>query len=231
MKLFNGAGRKAAAMSAIAALAFPLAATVAGAPTALANPTTGTEAGATGVSQQTIDDLRFTLEEERMARDLYTALGERWPDARPFQNIPWSEQQHMNMVVAQMDRLGIPHDVDNTVPGVFENAEIQNLYNGWLARGLTSKREAFTVGKELEERDIDDITAVLDRTTDPELRSMYERLRQGSYNHLDAFNRQLSGGGGGGGGWGGGPGGGGGWGGGWGDGPGGGGGGYRGGRG
>ena len=155
--------------------------------------------GETDAERQVREDLEFTLEEERMARDLYTALGRKWPNARPFQNIPRSEQQHMNLVVAQMDRLGIEHDVENTVPGVFRNPEIQALYDGWLARGLTTQREAFVVGKELEERDIADIEAVIARTEDPQLAEMYEKLLQGSRNHLAAFERQLAGGGGGGG--------------------------------
>lgn len=164
--------------------------------------------GETAEQRQIREDLEFTLEEERMARDLYTAFGEKWPNARPFQNIPRSEQQHMNLVVAQMDRLGIEHDVENTVPGVFRNQEIQALYDGWLARGMTTQREAFVAGKELEERDIADIQAVIDRTEDPELVAMYEQLLQGSRNHLAAFERQLAGGGGHGGGPGGGQGGG-----------------------
>ena len=40
--------------------------------------TDGNGGAAGDVDAQTADDLQFTLEEERMARDLYTALGEKW---------------------------------------------------------------------------------------------------------------------------------------------------------
>nr|WP_120492534.1 DUF2202 domain-containing protein [Corynebacterium lactis] len=136
--------------------------------------------------QQVAQDLEFTLQEERMARDLYQALGDKW-GTRPFTNIVNAEQRHMDLVVAQLERLGLPTTSKDGTAGQFANAEIQKLYDGWLSRGMTSQAEALSVGAELERRDIDDLEKIIQATSDQELKDMYGYLLQGSRNHLRAF--------------------------------------------
>jgi hypothetical protein len=50
--------------------------------------------------------LAFMLSEEKLARDLYLELGERYPH-RTFQNIPKSEQRHMDAVVRLLEARGL----------------------------------------------------------------------------------------------------------------------------
>ncbi|MDY0113409.1 MAG: DUF2202 domain-containing protein [Corynebacterium sp.] len=157
--------------------------------------TDGNGGAAGDVDPQTADDLQFTLEEERMARDLYTALGEKW-GTRPFLNIAPAEQRHMDAVVDELDGLGLPSDSKDGEPGVFSIGEIQDLYDGWLERGLTSESEALAVGAELERRDIADLEGFVARTDDPALKDMYEFLLAGSRNHLRAFETAGGAGGG-----------------------------------
>lgn len=133
--------------------------------------TDGNGGAAGDVDAQTADDLQFTLEEERMARDLYTALGEKW-GTRPFLNIAPAEQRHIDAVVDELDGLGLPSDSKDGEPGVFSIGEIQDLYDGWLERGLTSESEALAVGAELERRDIADLEGFVARTDDPALKDM-----------------------------------------------------------
>lgn len=140
----------------------------------------------TDADQRDIDDLQFTLEEERMARDLYTALGEKW-GSQPFLNIAPAEQRHMDAVVTEVERLGQPTDSADAEPGTFAIGEIQDLYDEWLERGSSSESEALVVGAELERRDIEDLERFAERTDDPDLKETYEYLLMGSRNHLTAF--------------------------------------------
>lgn len=148
------------------------------------------EAAPGDVDQQTLNDISYSFEEERMARDLYTALDEAW-GTRQFAQIAEAEQRHMDALTGQMDRLGMMRAAVVPEPGVYTIDEIQALYDGWLGRGLTSEREALVVGIELEERDIADLEDIIARTEDPELVETYEYLLSGARNHLEAFQTGL----------------------------------------
>lgn len=131
------------------------------------------------------DVAKVMFEEERMGRDLFVRLAEEWGPTK-FRNISISETQHIAIMGQQLDRLGHAHP-DASVSGVYAYPELQALYDGWLQRGLVSQQEAFRVGAELERRDIADLENARSATTDPELQSAYDRLIQGSQNHLAAF--------------------------------------------
>lgn len=139
--------------------------------------------------------LQLLQEEERMARDLYRALGEKWP-ARQFENIPQSEQMHMEQLGQLLDNAGVPRAGDGLPAGTYAFAELQTRYDGWLERGLTSREEAFTVGIELEKQDIADLENARDAATDEALKATYSNLIEASQRHLQAFTRGLNGGGG-----------------------------------
>lgn len=49
------------------------------------------------LSNQEINDMKYMLEEEKVARDVYEFLDTKW-DLRVFNNIKSSEQRHMDMV-------------------------------------------------------------------------------------------------------------------------------------
>lgn len=138
-----------------------------------------------------ISNLKMMFEEERMAHDLYVALGERW-GSRKFSNISRSESQHNSLVGQQLDRLGIERP-DASMAGKFENQELQELYDSWLTRGMQSQADAFRVGAELERRDIADLEKVIAETSDPVLKDVYGKLLNGSKNHLAAFEAASGG--------------------------------------
>jgi hypothetical protein len=82
-------------------------------------------------------------------------------------------------------------DPRSSKDGVFENKELQNLYNQLIAKGSKSAVDAYEVGVAIEELDIDDITKMLATAKDADVIAMMENLRKGSENHLRAFNNQL----------------------------------------
>lgn len=169
---------------------------------ALHEPMSGTEAldqhgitplTAAQASNQstTADDLAFIVEEEKLAHDVYAALYDIW-GARVFSNITNSEATHQNMVWAVMESRGLT-DPRTNEPGVFTNADLQELYNTLVSQGTKSAHDAYLVGVAIEERDIadlDDMMARLD-AKDTDIKAVLESLRDGSENHLRAFNRQV----------------------------------------
>lgn len=165
------------------------------------SPAVPPSASSSGISQATSpqpylsaaerETLRYTREEEKLARDVYSALYERW-DNPIFANISSSEQRHTDRVADMLQRYGIDDPVTTNAPGVFQNPELQQLYNELVARGQSSLSEALKVGGYIEELDIRDLQGAIDESSNSELDQMYANLMQGSENHLRSFVGQLT---------------------------------------
>ncbi|MFT7880885.1 MAG: DUF2202 domain-containing protein, partial [Sulfurimonas sp.] len=137
------------------------------------------------------ESLIFMVEEEKLARDVYKYLYELW-DRDIFSNIASSEQQHMNAVLLLLEKyeLELPSTLDSR--GVFENSELQALYDQLTAKGELSLTDAMEVGVTIEETDIADLNALLETELPEDLELVYEHLLSGSYHHLEAFSAQLA---------------------------------------
>ena len=132
--------------------------------------------------------LIFLREEEKMARDVYDSLHERW-GLFVFDNISSAEQRHMDAVLSQLNRYGLVDPV--LQPGVFSDRELQHLYDVLIARGGESQIEALLTGALIEEVDMQDLNEMIASTDNAGLISLYEKLLCGSRNHLRAFVRQI----------------------------------------
>jgi hypothetical protein len=135
------------------------------------------------------EGLIFMYQEEKVARDVYTKMYEKW-GTKVFLNISKSEQTHMDSVRAILEKYDLEVPVASDTIGVFELADLQNLYNTLITMGNVSSNEAMKVGVLVEETDIADL---IERMNDaPEdIRVVYQSLLNGSYNHLNAFSKQV----------------------------------------
>lgn len=134
--------------------------------------------------------LLLMREEEKLARDVYLALADRW-GVRVFSNIAASEAAHMEAVGDLLVRYEITDPITTDTRGVFTNPELQQLYTDLVARGSISTAEAFQVGALIEDLDINDLENLLRETNKADIRIVYENLQKGSRNHLRAFTRQI----------------------------------------
>ena len=142
------------------------------------------------LSPQEKEGLLYLREEEKLARDVYFFLGEKF-NARAFLNIAESEETHMAYVKVLLDKYGIPDPVGSNSRGVFTNPEFAKLYRELTQQGSVSIGEAFKVGMLIEELDLADLDRVLKETDNTDIRIMYQNLAKGSRNHLRAFSRQI----------------------------------------
>jgi hypothetical protein len=134
--------------------------------------------------------LTYLIEEEKLAKDVYQAMFDLW-GSKVFGNILKSEESHQSQVLSVMATRDIA-DPRSSEPGVFKNAELQELYDELLAKGSRSAVDAYEVGVAIEVLDIDDLTKMLATAKDADVIAMMENLRKGSENHLRAFNNQLN---------------------------------------
>jgi len=135
-------------------------------------------------------DLAFLREEEKLARDVYVQLYDRWR-IRAFDNISGSEQRHMNHVAMLFPSRGIQDPVRDDSAGAFTDETFTELYAELTQAGVESEVDALRVGARIEDLDIRDIEQMLTRTDDAEVQETYRLLLCGSRNHMRAFTRLL----------------------------------------
>ena len=151
-------------------------------PTAPTTPTT--------LSAEEIAGLKFMREEEKLAHDVYVALYAIWPDDI-FYRISLSETTHTEAILALLVKYGIPDPAEGKAPGVFEDPDLQALYDLLVAEGTKSQIDALKVGALIEETDIRDINAKKAVTDEADILTVYGNLLCGSQDHLRAFNDAL----------------------------------------
>jgi hypothetical protein len=149
------------------------------------------------LSAQTISEteksgILLMREEEKMARDVYQTLNEKW-DQMPFVHISESEISHMARMKSLIDKYQLkdPVEKNGDKRGVFENPQLSKLYNELTISGKTSLEAAFRAGAKVEEVDIRDLKEAMANSSNDEIKSTYTDLIRASENHLRAFVRNL----------------------------------------
>jgi hypothetical protein len=146
--------------------------------------------GGTQLTQPEIDSLLYMREEEKLARDSYLTLYDKW-GLQIFSNIASSEMIHMSKIKDLLDRYGLPDPAAGHPVGAFTNPVLQQLYDDLMVQGSQSPTEALKVGVTIEEVDIQDLQHYLSLTNRTDITQVYTKLMNASYNHLSAFNNQL----------------------------------------
>lgn len=145
-----------------------------------------TNAGPLSADEQAF--LRFTREEEKLARDVYVAIGAAHPS---FANVSSSEQTHMDAVATLLTRYELGDPALGKAAGEFTDATLQKLHGELVSAGLASQIAALQVGVEIEELDIADIERGKAKTTHSDIVTTMDNLTRGSRNHLRAFYGSL----------------------------------------
>jgi len=111
------------------------------------------------ISETELDILLHMKEEEKLARDVYSALNLIWNN-QVFLNISNAEKTHMNAIIFLLQDYGTDY-TKVLDPGKFTNPTFQALYEELVVRGSVSIEEAWKVGALIEEMDIKDLTEYL----------------------------------------------------------------------
>lgn len=138
------------------------------------------------LSTEEAADLSFMREEEKMARDTYLVMNDTWK-MTVFANIASSEQRHMGAILLLLQKYGLPDPAAKTLIGEFVNPGLQARYKALVDMGRRSRFDALMVGGIIEETDMHDIQAAIERSQQAEIDAVYENLLCGSRNHLRAF--------------------------------------------
>lgn len=144
------------------------------------------------ISPSEQNSLSYMREEEKLARDVYITLFNRY-GIKAFNNISKSEQTHTDAIKYIIQKYSLDDPIKNDVIGIFINQDLQNLYNKLIAQGYQSDIEALKVGALIEEVDIIDLVKGINEEVDnQDIKLVYNNLKMGSENHLRAFVKNLS---------------------------------------
>lgn len=131
-------------------------------------------------------------EEEKMTRDFYLAMNEKW-NQKVFANIAENESYHMSQILLLIEKYKLNDPVAQTGDerGVYIDSSLQLEYNELIAAGNVSLKAALKAGAKMEEKDIVEIRNGIAGTTSKEIAGTYKYLLQYSANHLNALVQNL----------------------------------------
>ena len=141
------------------------------------------------LSEADIEGLLFMREEEKLAHDVYVYFFNKY-ELTIFSRISESEAKHAESVLNLINHFGLV-DPSSEDAGVFNNTELQALYDQLIEQGNASVEDALAVGALIEETDILDLENQLNTTENPDLIRVYTHLLNGSYHHLKGFSKTL----------------------------------------
>jgi hypothetical protein len=144
----------------------------------------------TSLNEEEKKSIAFMLEEEKLARDVYAKMFEKWTYAT-FDRVSASEHTHVSAVRALADKYGVDVSFYKNDLGEFTNPSLRELYSTLSKRGEASLVEALKVAAEIEELDIKDLEAYRAESGNADIILVYDNLMRASRNHLRAFVRQV----------------------------------------
>lgn len=142
------------------------------------------------LSPSELSTLYLMREEEKLARDVYISLYNKW-GVNIFSNISNSEQTHMDAILILLNKYSLTDPVGSNAVGVFNNATLQNLYTQLIEQGNTSVAEAYKVGATIEDLDIFDLKSALLNNDNQDIKLVYDMLTKGSRNHMRSFYKNI----------------------------------------
>ena len=150
--------------------------------------------------------LAYMWNEERLAKDIYSALNEIYP-VKVFENVAKAEAKHVQAVESLVKKYDV--NINDTTdftgaysasqlaaasPGRYAVAAVQGLYDELYAKGVQSKVDALQVACMVETTDIKDLEsyiAVAQQTRASDLITVFENLKTASHKHYWAFDKAL----------------------------------------
>ena len=154
-----------------------------------ATPNPTVNAPATELNEAEVSALIYMREEEKLARDVYLFSLDLY-GMRIFSNISESEQVHMDAILDLMNTYNI-QDKTPQETGVFNNSELQKLYNDLTARSSKSLLDALMVGATIEDLDIKDLKEQAQKTERADIIGTFGFLECGSRNHMRSYDMQV----------------------------------------
>jgi hypothetical protein len=121
--------------------------------------------------------LTYAIQDEYLARAEYRFIINEYGPIRPFSNIIQAEEQHINMLVPLFTKYGFAVPEDNAAEHIVVPKDL---------------KEALETCVQGEIDNIGMYETFLNKSLPDDVRGVFERLKNASGNHLQAFRNALS---------------------------------------
>ncbi len=156
------------------------------------------------LTQETKDALAYMYSEEGLAHDVYINIYTIQP-AKQLKNIATkAEVKHIDAVnqlaqkydlnMTQYPDTDIPYSIAGIGNGTYPVEQVQYLYDLLYDKGIQSMQDALEVGCMVEVVDVSDLDEDIQKaqaSNAADVVTVFEFLRDGSYNHYWAFDQGL----------------------------------------
>ena len=139
------------------------------------------------LTQQDAASILLLREEEKLARDVYLTLSEKW-NVPVFKNIAQAEARHMSVMKMLVDRYGLEDPVKDDTVGTFTSPEFRQVVSGTCGfrfrlagRRIQGRREDRGTGYQ-------GFAGFTGNVQSTDVRRVYQNLLRASENHLRAFS-------------------------------------------
>lgn len=141
------------------------------------------------LSPDQISWLVYLIQEEKLARDVYSVLYET-RGIKIFDNILRAEVNHQMLVAQILSRYNITDPTTDRQIWEFVDTQLQDLYTKLISQWKQSPDQALNVGIAIETQDIQDIQQTLQLFDDkPDIQDILHKLLSWSQRHLQAFSK------------------------------------------
>lgn len=123
-----------------------------------------------------LEMLTYAIQDEYTARAEYVKIMEVYGVQKPFSNIKMSEENHIAMLIPLFEKYGFEVPVDDAADHVVVPSSLL---------------EAYKIGVQAEINNIAMYDAFLKQELPSDVRSAFIKLRDASYNHLNAFQTKV----------------------------------------
>jgi len=122
--------------------------------------------------------LTLAIEDEYLARQEYETILDKYGDIRPFTNIIQAEVNHIAMLEPLLELYNVSIPKDTAIDSVVLPETLEATYE---------------IGVQAEVNNIAMYERFLKEELPDDIREIFQRLMNASYNHLEAFARQVEG--------------------------------------
>jgi hypothetical protein len=141
----------------------------------------GTDYGSSGAQQKdafTLDEmLTYAIQDEYLAKAEYVKIMDKFGVQKPFSNIKMAEENHIAMLTPLFEKYGVVLPADSGADNVV------------IPETLL---EAYKTGVQAEINNIAMYDKFLEQDLPYDVRSAFIKLRDASYNHLNAFQNKVN---------------------------------------
>lgn len=122
--------------------------------------------------------LTLAIEDEYLARQEYETILDKYGNIRPFTNIIQAEVNHIAMLEPLLEAYNVSIPKDTSIDSVVLPETLEATYE---------------IGVQAEVNNIAMYERFLEEDLPNDVHAVFQRLKNASYSHLEAFNRNLGG--------------------------------------